>query len=329
MNRENKKWGGTLMVYYEIAQEVFKQEEQMLEDVAKRLDNNFDLLIEEMANVSGRIIFIGTGKSELIAEKIAASLSSIGCSSFSVDAGTAYHGDLGRVSHDDLVFFVSNSGETQEVVQALFALQNNFPSGFFSVALTGNTQSTLAQNTTMAFDLGVAGEADLTKMAPTASTTAVLVFGDALMTALEKKNNFTRQEFARFHPGGSIGKLLLQQVKHVMHTKIPYVNEDTPINEVIYAISDYGIGLTLVKHPDTKEVTGIITDGDIRKKFLKVASVRKSCASDYMTRGFISINEEERNRVAWKMMVRHGISNLIVTGREEKVVGVVTIHEVL
>ncbi|MCP0887485.1 KpsF/GutQ family sugar-phosphate isomerase [Ligilactobacillus sp. WILCCON 0076] len=317
------------MAYYEIAQEVFKKESEELQKVAARLNNSFDELVNMVADVKGRIILIGTGKSELIAKKIAASLSSIGFPSFAIDAGTTFHGDLGRIAKDDLVFFVSNSGETQEVVQALFALQNNYPDDLLSIALTGNLESTLAKNTKMQFDVGVSEEVDVTKMAPTASTTAVLVFGDALLTALEEKVGFTRRQFAKYHPGGSIGKMLLQRVKHVMHTKVPYVNEDTPINEVIYTISDYGIGLTLVRELGTQKIIGIITDGDIRKKFLNISSVKKSSAKDYMTYGFVSIDQEERNREAWRLMARHGISNLIVTDSQKEVVGVVTIHEVL
>ncbi|KRM07951.1 sugar phosphate isomerase [Liquorilactobacillus ghanensis DSM 18630] len=317
------------MAYYEIAQKVFDQEAEALAKVAEKLDQNFDQLVEQAAAVTGRIILIGTGKSQLIAEKIAASLSSIGSPSFAVDAGTAYHGDLGRVAADDLVLFVSNSGETQEVLQALFALQQIFPDQLQSVALTGNVNSTLAQNCQLVFDLGVTGEVDLTKMAPTASTTAVLAFGDALLVALEKQKNFSRREFAKYHPGGSIGKMLLQRVKHVMYTKVPYVNQDTSINEVIYTISNYGIGLTLVLEKVGGKIIGIVTDGDIRKKFLQVSSVKKSVAADYMTKGFISIDQNQRNQAAWKLMASHNISNLIVTGDQKEVVGVVTIHEVL
>lgn len=317
------------MAYYKIAQQVFAEEAAALTNVSERLDASFDQLVEQAAEISGRIIFIGTGKSQLVAEKITASLSSIGNASFAVDAGTAYHGDLGRIAAEDLVLFVSNSGETQEVLQALFALQQIFHDQLQTVALTGNTESTLAQNCSLVFDLGVSEEVDLTKMAPTASTTAVLAFGDALMVALEKQKSFSRREFAKYHPGGSIGKMLLQRVKHVMHTKVPYVNQDTPINDVIYTISDYGIGLTLVRENETGKIIGIVTDGDIRKKFLQVASVKKSVAADYMTEGFVSIDQNQRNQTAWQLMASHNISNLIVIDDKKDVVGVVTIHEVL
>lgn len=317
------------MAYYKTAQRVFAEESSQLAAVAGRLDENFDRLVQAIFDTKGRIVFVGIGKSQIIAEKISASLSSISFSSYTVDAGTAYHGDLGRINADDLVIFVSNSGETQEVIQTLFAFQTIFPDGFKSIALTGKINSTLAKNTDLAFDLSVSKEADLTGLAPTSSTTATLVFGDALLVALEEKISFDRSKFALYHPGGSIGRLLLQRVKDVMHIKIPYVYQTTPINEVIYRISDFGIGMTLVKEADSDKAIGIITDGDIRKKFLSVSQVKKSVASDYMTKGFVSIDQNKRNRDAWRLMATHDISNLVVTDENEQVAGIVTIHDVL
>lgn len=317
------------MAYYEIAKNVFAQETQALTGVGEHLDKRFDTLIDQIRHTSGRLLFIGIGKSKLIAQKIAASLSSIGHPSFTVDAANAYHGDLGRVAADDLVFFVSNSGETQEVIKTLFALQALHGDRLATVALTGAPHSTLAANTGLCIDLGVDAEADVTGLAPTTSTTATLVFGDALLVVLEKIGRFDKAAFAQYHPGGNIGRLLLQRVKHVMHTHLPYVTEDTPINDVIYQISDFGLGITMVTDPQTKAITGIVTDGDIRKKFLTVPQVKKSQASDYMTRGFITINQDERNQAAWQKMAAYGISNLIVEDDDHQVVGVVTIHDVL
>lgn len=316
------------MAYYEIAKEIFEAEKQALTEVSERLDDHFDQLVDIIDKTSGRVIFIGIGKSEIVAQKIAASLSSIGQPSFTLDAATTFHGDLGKVSKDDTVLFISNSGETQEVIQTLFALRTIFPNGFTSIALTGNPNSTLAKNTDLLINLSVAKEADVTGLAPTSSTTATLVLGDALLVALEKKRSFDKKHFALYHPGGSIGKMLLQRVKNVMHTKIPYVQEETPINDVIYTISNFGIGITLVRNLATDEITGIVTDGDIRKKFLDVPAVKESVAKDYMTRDFISINQEKRNQEAWRVMAGHNISNLVVRDDKNQVVGVVTIHDV-
>ena len=152
--------------------------------------------------------------------------------------------------------------------------------------------------------------------------------GDALLIAIEKEKAFKRENFALYHPGGSIGKLLLQNVKNAMHTKIPYVHTSTPINDVIYRISDFAVGMTLVKNDDEK-VIGIVTDGDIRKKFLDISQVKNSTAKDYMTEGFISIDQESRNGAAWKKMAAHNISNLVVLDDNEEVVGIITIHDVL
>lgn len=317
-----------MKVYYEDAKKTFDVEIEALTRVKSSLGKSFDEAVDKILSTKGRVIFIGIGKSGIIADKIAASFSSVGLASFYIDAGTAYHGDLGRVSSDDVVIFISNSGETQEVLQALSALQNIHNNGLATIAMTGSEDSTLAKNTDIVLSIDVAEEADITKLAPTSSTTATLVMGDALLVAIETAKEFDRESFAMYHPGGSIGKILLQNVKNSMHTKIPYVHVDTSINEVIYRISDYGIGITLVKD-EQENVIGIITDGDIRKKFLNISKVKGSTAKDYMTQGFISISEDKRNREAWRKMANYNISNLVVLDKDKKVVGVVTIHDVL
>ncbi|MFT9396087.1 MAG: KpsF/GutQ family sugar-phosphate isomerase [Lacticaseibacillus paracasei] len=317
-----------MTTYFNDAKLSFDAEINALESVRDNLDENFDHVVDAIAQTQGRLIFIAIGKSGIIADKIAASFSSIGVPSFFIDAGTAYHGDLGRVSQDDLAIFISNSGETQEVLQTLFALQNIHHDKLKTVALTGSEDSSLAQNTNLLLKVDVAEEADLTKLAPTSSTTATLVMGDALLIAIEKKTEFKREKFALYHPGGSIGKMLLRNVKNSMHTKVPYVQTSTPINDVIYRISDFGLGMTLVKN-DAGVVTGIVTDGDLRKKFLRVTTVKSSTAKDYMTEGFISIEQSARNGAAWKKMANHNISNLVVVDDDNNVVGVITIHDVL
>lgn len=317
-----------MKVYYEDAKKTFDVEIEALTRVKSSLGKSFDEAVDKILSIKGRVIFIGIGKSGIIADKIAASFSSVGLASFYIDAGTAYHGDLGRVSSDDVVIFISNSGETQEVLQALSALQNIHNNELATIAMTGSEDSTLAKNTDIVLSIDVAEEADITKLAPTSSTTATLVMGDALLVAIETAKEFDRESFAMYHPGGSIGKILLQNVKNSMHTKIPYVHVDTSINEVIYRISDFGIGITLVKD-EQENVIGIITDGDIRKKFLNISKVKGSTAKDYMTQGFISISEDKRNREAWRKMANYNISNLVVLDKDKKVVGVVTIHDVL
>ncbi|WMY82030.1 KpsF/GutQ family sugar-phosphate isomerase [Leuconostoc mesenteroides] len=317
-----------MKVYYEDAKKTFDVEIEALTRVKSSLGKSFDEAVDKILSTKGRVIFIGIGKSGIIADKIAASFSSVGLASFYIDAGTAYHGDLGRVSSDDVVIFISNSGETQEVLQALSALQNIHNNELSTIAMTGSEDSTLAKNTDIVLSIDVAEEADITKLAPTSSTTATLVMGDALLVAIETAKEFDRESFAMYHPGGSIGKILLQNVKNSMHTKIPYVHVDTSINEVIYRISDYGIGITLVKD-EQENVIGIITDGDIRKKFLNISKVKGSTAKDYMTQGFIGISEDKRNREAWRKMANYNISNLVVLDKDKKVVGVVTIHDVL
>lgn len=317
-----------MTTYFDDAKLTFDTEIDALKTVRETLDDHFDDVINAILNTNGRVLFVAIGKSGLIAEKIAASLSSIGLSSFFIDAESAFHGDLGRVSADDLVIFVSNSGETQEVIQTLFALKNIHKANLKTVAITGSEESTLARETDILLKVDVAEEADTTKLAPTSSTTATLVMGDAILIAIEKAQEFKREDFALYHPGGSIGKMLLRDVQHSMHTKIPYVHIDTPINDVIYRISDFGVGMTLVKSSDDK-VIGIVTDGDIRKKFLYINQVKGSTAEDYMTEGFININQTARNTVAWKKMAANNISNLVVNDDDDNVVGIITIHDVL
>ncbi|MGO0154470.1 KpsF/GutQ family sugar-phosphate isomerase [Leuconostoc mesenteroides] len=317
-----------MKVYYENAKKTFDTEIEALNRVKNSLGKSFDETVDKILSTKGRVIFIGIGKSGIIADKIAASFSSVGLASFYIDAGTAYHGDLGRVSADDVVIFISNSGETQEVLQALSSLQNIHNNELATIAMTGSEDSSLAKNTDIVLSIDIAEEADITKLAPTSSTTATLVMGDALLVAIETAKEFDRENFAMYHPGGSIGKILLQNVKNSMHTKIPYVHVNTSINEVIYRISDYGIGITLVKD-EQENVIGIVTDGDIRKKFLNISKVKGSTAKDYMTQGFISISENKRNREAWRKMANYNISNLVVLDNDKKVVGVVTIHDVL
>lgn len=317
-----------MTTYFDDAKHTFNTEIDALKSVRDTLDTTFDSVVATILQTKGRLIFIAIGKSGIIADKIAASFSSVGVPSFYIDAGTAYHGDLGRVASDDLAIFISNSGETQEVIQTLIALQVIHHNNLKTVAITGSEDSTLANSTDLLLKVDVAEEADPTKLAPTSSTTATLVMGDALLIAIEKEKAFKRENFALYHPGGSIGKLLLQNVKNAMHTKIPYVHTSTPINDVIYRISDFAVGMTLVKNDD-EEVIGIVTDGDIRKKFLDISQVKNSTAKDYMTEGFISIDQESRNGAAWKKMAAHNISNLVVLDDNEEVVGIITIHDVL
>ncbi len=184
-----------MTTYFDDAKITFDTEIAALQTVRETLDENFDEVVEAVLNTKGRSIFIAIGKSGIIAEKIAASLSSVGVPSFFIDAGTAYHGDLGRVSADDLVIFISNSGETQEVVQTLFALKNIHQDELKTIAVTGSEDATLAKNTDIFLKVDVAEEADPTKLAPTSSTTATLVMGDALLIAVEKAKAFKRAGF--------------------------------------------------------------------------------------------------------------------------------------
>lgn len=302
------------------AQEVFRIEIDALHAVAANLDGHFDAAVEAILQSTGRVVIIGMGKSGLIGRKIIATLASTGTPSFFVHPGEAIHGDLGQITADDVAILISNSGETEEMLQLLPYFEDT---GNITIAMTGNPQSTLAQHAKFHLNIAVPQEACPHRLAPTSSTTATLVMGDALAVALMSARNFQPENFARFHPGGSLGRRLLTQVRHVMHHKnLPKISADTSIMQVIHRLSEGRLGLVIVD-----EGAGIITDGDLRRAMENFGSqIFDRQAQDIMTANPISIAPNLRLTDAESLMTQKKITSLLVK-EDYQVVGVIQIYD--
>ncbi len=243
------------------AEKVFDLESKAVLNLKSKLDGNFDRAIEAISHTTGKTVVCGMGKSGLVGQKISATLSSTGTASFFMHPGEAIHGDLGRVSSDDTFIAISYSGETEEVIRLLPFLLDN---GNRIISLTGNPESTLAQNSSVHLDVSVDEEACPLNLAPTSSTTATLAMGDALAIALMGNQNFRPEQFARFHPGGNLGKKLLTKVEHVLRQEpLPIVGRSDTMEQIITSITHGHVGLVLVG--SAKQVEGAISDGDIRR----------------------------------------------------------------
>lgn len=243
----------------DIAKEVISTEIEGLTYMANRLDFSFEKSVDAIFKTTGRTIICGMGKSGIIGKKIAASFASTGTPSFFMHPGEAFHGDLGMVKPEDVFIAISNSGETDEVLKLLPFLRDNKN---IIIAITGNRNSTLAKNSHFHLDIMVPREACPHQLAPTSSTTATLVMGDALTVALMAVRNFKPENFARFHPGGSLGRRLLSKVRDEMCVSYPVVKPDADFAEVVHAITDGALGLVIVESDNRVE---IITDGDVRR----------------------------------------------------------------
>lgn len=303
----------------EIAKEVVQTEIESLNFMSQNIDDNFTLAVDKIFRSTGRTIICGMGKSGIIGKKIAASFASTGTPSFFMHPGEAFHGDLGMVKSEDVFIAISNSGETDEVLKLLPFLRSNRN---FIVGITGNKHSTLATNSHCHLDIAVPKEACKLQLAPTSSTTATLVMGDALTVALMEKRGFQPEHFARFHPGGSLGKRLLSKVRDVMVTQnLPIVSQDDSLIDVIHTISTGKLGLALVV--DGESAVSIITDGDLRRTiehYEKNAFELK--ARDFAKLKPLSVSEDTSVEKAFQYMDEKGVNALVVY-RSETLVGVV------
>jgi arabinose-5-phosphate isomerase len=303
--------------YIELAKSVFEIESRAVADLSKKLNSDFSDSIDSILGTSGRLIICGMGKSGIIGKKIAATMASTGTPSFFMHPGEAYHGDLGMVSPDDVFIAISNSGETDEVVKLIPFLKDN---GNVLIAMTGNPKSTLAQAANYHLDVGVEQEACPLQLAPTSSTTATLAMGDALAVTLMKARDFKPENFARFHPGGSLGRRLLSRVENEMVTdNLPLIITDTSVADVISAISSGGLGMAIVMVDDSPS---IITDGDLRRAIERYSeTIFSKTAGDIMSGNPVSIMSGTRVEDALQLMEQKKISSVLVTD-QGKVVGV-------
>jgi len=307
-----------------LAQEVFEIESKEIANLSKRLTDDFEKAINAILQSSGKLIVSGMGKSGIIGKKIAATLASTGTPSFFLHPGEAYHGDLGMIEENDIVLLISNSGETDEVLKLIPFLKHQKNC---TISMSGNDDSTLAKNTNYHLNIAVDKEACPLFLAPTSSTTATLVMGDALAVTLMKLRDFKEENFAKFHPGGSLGRRLLTTVGDVMKKKnLPIISSQAAIKEVIQRISEGKLGLVVII--DNNKIIGIITDGDIRRTMeSREKDFFNLKAENLMSNHPKLIYESDKLISASNIMSQHKINSLLVVNESNDLVGVVQVYD--
>lgn len=304
----------------EYAIQCIKEEAQAVLDLIPQLDDDFDKAVRLILECQGKVIVTGVGKSGHIGAKIAATLASTGTPSFFVNPLDVYHGDLGVMSKGDVVVAISNSGQTDELLRFIpMVLHLGIP----IIAMTGNAKSLLAKYATCHLNISVRKEACPLNLAPTSSTTATLVMGDALAVALMEMRHFQPQDFAQFHPGGELGKRLLTTAQDVMLTEnLPVLSAGMQLGDAIILVSKGKLGLGVAVSND--RVEGIITDGDIRRAMEKWQKEFFShTVGDIMTRNPKRVGVEAKISEIQKLMNRHKIHSVLVTDDEERLLGIV------
>jgi arabinose-5-phosphate isomerase len=325
MNDRSKKATSTLAL--ELARKVLAIEAEAVSALGARLDTRFLDAIGVILACRGRVVVSGVGKSGHIARKIASTLASTGTPAFFLHAAEASHGDLGMITRDDVVLALSNSGQSDELLTIVPLIKRQ---GAKLIAVTGNPESALAKEADVHLDAGVAQEACPLNLAPTASTTAALALGDALAVALLDARGFDEQDFARAHPGGALGRRLLTHVSDVMRTgdAVPCVPESASFFDVLLEMSKKGMGMTAVV--DSRgAVSGIYTDGDLRRTLEQAPDVRSLKVSDIMKRGPRTIAPNKLAAEAVELMERHRINQLLVVADTGKLVGALNTHDLL
>jgi len=291
--------------------------------LSNNLDENFEEVINAILICQGKLIISGMGKSGIIGKKIAATMASTGTPSFFLHPGEAYHGDLGMIEKDDIILLISNSGETDEVLRLIPFLkaQNNI-----IVSMSGKPSSTLAKNSTYHLNIAVEKEACPLQLAPTSSTTATLVMGDALAVTLMELRGFKDTDFAQFHPGGSLGRRLLTKVEDVMRKEdLPIVDSAISVQELIQVVSAGRLGLSVVL--DDGIIMGIVTDGDIRREMEESETTFFQLkASDLMSKKPKKIEPKEKLKTAQEMMTEFKVNSLLVV-EDEALVGIIQIYD--
>ena len=309
----------------EIAKRTFDLESEAIASLKNTLDEGFLQAVELIHGMRGRVVISGIGKSALIAQKIVATLNSTGTPSIFMHAADALHGDLGIVQEDDVVIILSNSGSSPEI-KAIVPLIKNF--GNPLVAVVGNTQSFLALHADIVLNTTVAQEACPHNLAPTSSTTAQLVMGDALAICLMEINGFKEGDYAKFHPGGTLGKKLYLRVADVyLQNEKPFVLPHQSLKSVIVEITKKRLGVAAVTNQQN-ELIGIITDGDLRRMLERNPDIENITAADIMTRSPKTIESGELAIAALDLMRKNAITQLIVVD-EKNYLGIIHIHDLL
>ena len=311
----------------ELGLAVIQVEAQAISALAEQINDRFIAACKLLFNCTGRVVVIGMGKSGHIAGKIAATLASTGTPAFFVHPGEASHGDLGMITKQDVVLALSNSGETEEILKILPIIKRL---GVPLIAMTGNQGSTLSLFATTHINVAVTQEACPLGLAPTSSTTAALVMGDALAVSLLEARGFTRDDFALSHPGGSLGRRLLLRVNDIMHLgdNIPSVPESALISHALLEMTEKKLGMTAIVN-DKQEVVGIFTDGDLRRTLAKNLDLQKTRISEVMTSHCAVISEDILAAEAMQIMEQKKINGLIVINEHHQAIGALNMHDLI
>ena len=312
-------------MYAERAKQIFAQEIQELEKLQNSIDANFDHVVEVLYHCQGKVVMMGIGKTGIIAHKMAASFASTGTPAIFVNAAEAVHGDLGMINGNDVAVLVSNSGSTNEILSIIDPLHRL---GCTIIAMTGHMESPLAQRADYALSIHVDTEACPLGLAPTTSTTATLLMGDALMVCLMEMRQFKAENFALYHPGGALGRQLMGRVSKCMTTNVPRVQTHSIFKDVVSEMTDKHLGMTMVY--DQTTCVGIITDGDVRRAILKYNDVQIT-ASDIMTPSYKHIAKDALLSDALATMDKHNITTLAVTetAQSQDIIGIISIHHII
>ena len=317
----------TLNSINELAKDVLDIEAKAILRLKNNIGDDFDKAVDILYNCKGRVIVTGMGKSGLIGKKIAATMSSTGTPAYFLHPAESTHGDSGVITRNDVIIAISNSGETQELLN-LLPLIKRF--GCEMIGMTGNLNSTLAKTSEVTLDISVEREACPLGKAPTASTTATLAMGDALAVCLMEKKGFTKEDFLMYHPSGKLSKGLTYKVRDLMITgdKMPVVSDDETFTDVINTISEYKLGMAMVVDSDRK-LSGVLTDGDIRRTVIKYHDISKLRIKDVMTSNPKRITSDAYAASALNLMEKFSITALAVVDENNVPVGVIHVHDLL
>jgi len=309
------------------AKEIIGIEKDALAGLADSINGNFNGAVSLMLETTGRVVVTGMGKSGMVGKKISATLSSVGTPSFFLHPAEAIHGDLGMLARDDLLLAVSNSGESEEMVRLLPVIKRF---GLKLIALCGRADSTLARAADVFLNTGVKKEACPWDIVPTSSTTALMAMGDALAIVLMEKKEFKQEDFANFHPGGSLGRGMFVKVKDLMHSgaDIPKVAVSASMQDVLREISTKRLGVTTVVDNDGA-LQGIITDGDLRRLMEQEADPMSKTAGEILSRNPRTIELEAFGGGAVKLMEDNKITSLVIVSGGDRVEGIVHLHDLL
>ena len=311
----------------QVGKKVIQSEIQAIQALIARIDASFSRACQLMLACEGRIVVLGMGKSGHIGRKIAATLASTGAPSFFVHPGEASHGDMGMITRKDLALAISNSGETPELLK-IVPLIKRFDVPL--IAMTGKAESTLARAANIHLDISVEQEACSLGLAPTSSTTATLVMGDAIAIALVEARGFTSEDFAQFHPGGALGRRLLLRAQDIMHTdkEIPIVHENCLLDEALMEITQKSLGMTSIIDGNGL-LAGIFTDGDLRRTLDNGYDVHTTRIDKVMTRDCITIEPKLLAAEALSIMQHHKVTSLLVIDNGKRPIGVLHMHDLL